>query len=124
MNGEGTVANYKDLKPGDEVWIKEPSHIYARVIGPREGDAELPPEERMWRVEILPRTQYLPPDHFELVHPPKDPNAPHKYMSKEWVEELDAFHDSATRYAADNSDKTSMTASLESLRKLGFIKPK
>ena len=119
-----TMANYKDLNPGDEVWIKHPSHIYAKVVGPRPGDAELPPEQQTWRVEILARTQYLPPDDFELVHPPKDPKAPHKYMSKEWVEELDAFHDSATRYLANNGDQAAMTASLESLRKLGFVTPK
>lgn len=118
------MANYKDLKPGDEVWIKEPRHIYARVVGPRPGDAALPPEEQTWGVEILPGTQYLPPDYFELVHPPPDPNAPLKYMSKEWVAEFDAFNDSASRYLADSSDKAAMAASLESLKKLGFVKPR
>jgi hypothetical protein len=117
------VANHKDLKSGDEVWIKEPSHIYAKVVGPRPGDARLPAEEQMWRVEILPVTQYLHPDHFELVHPPKDANAPHRHMSREWVEELGAFHESASRYLADGN-KEAMNAAMESLRKLGFVKPR
>lgn len=118
------MADYKDLRPGDEVWIKEPSHIYARLVGPRLGDKDLIPEEQLWRVEIMPCTQYLMPADFELVHPPPDPNAPHKYMSKEWLEELAAFHDLATRYLANNADKAAMKASVESLRKLGFVKPK
>jgi len=118
------VAHYKDVKIGDEVWIKEPSHIYAKVTGVRQGDAELPLEERRWKIEIRPSTQFLLPGDFELIHPPTDPDAPHKYLSKEWTEELAAFRDSATRYLANNADETAMTRTQESLRKLGFIKPK
>lgn len=118
------MANYKDLKPGVEVWIKEPKNIYAKVVGPRPGDADLPPEDQTWQVTILSSTQYLPPDHLELANPPKDPNAPHQYMSKEWMRELAAFNDSAARYLADNSDTAAMRESIESLRKLGFIKQK
>ncbi len=117
------MANHKDLKKGEEVWIRRPSHIYAKVIGPRPGDASLPPEEQTWMLEILPCTQYLRPEDFELVDPPKDPNAPHKHMSKEWVHELEIFNDSATRYLANQNDKAAMHASLESLRKLGFVRP-
>lgn len=117
------MANWKDLKSGDEVWIKEPSNIFAKVIGPRPGDHGLPPEKQMWKLEVLPTFQYLPPDRFELVHPPKDPNAPRKYMSKEWVKELSLFGESASRYLADNSDRDAMKAAIESLRKLGYVKP-
>jgi hypothetical protein len=118
------MATFKDLKSGDEVWIKKPSNIYGKVIGPRPGDAGLPPEEQLWTVEVLPYTQYLHPEHFELVHPPKDPNEPHEYTSKEWAEEFSIFNAAASRYLADNNDKAAMIEANEALRKLGFVKNK
>lgn len=118
------MANCEDLRPGDEVWIKEPTHIYGKVVGPRPGDATLPRDKQAWMVQILPRIQYLPPDRFELVDRPKDPNAPHDYPSKEWFDELAASYDSGTRWLANNSDTKAMNEFVESLRKLGFITPK
>jgi hypothetical protein len=67
------VANPEQLQKGVEVWIKRPAHVYANVIGPRAGDAGLPPEKVNYKVRILPSIQYLPPEDLELVDPPKDP---------------------------------------------------
>src|SRR5574340_329656 len=120
--GFATVANQEDFKPGDLVWIKNPhNYVHAKVIGLRPGAGSLP-EDQLWELEVLPRKLYLRADDFEPVHPPKDPNAPLKYMSREWVEQLAAFNDSAARYLADNNDKAAMKAALESLIKLGYVK--
>jgi hypothetical protein len=121
---ENIVAKAEDLKEGVEVWIKEPAHIYAEVIGPRPGDAGLPPEEVNYMVRIQPNVQYLPAAALELSNPPKDPNAPLKRFSQEWLEELKRCRELAERSLANPSDKKLISEALESMKKLGWVVPR
>jgi hypothetical protein len=114
------VAKPEELKKGVEVWIKNPAHIYAEVIGPRRGDGGLPPKEVTYKVRILPAIQYLPSEGLELVHPPKDPKARLEYMSSDWVKELRNLNDVAARFLANN-DANLATQVNESMAKLGFL---
>jgi hypothetical protein len=115
------MAKPEQLKKGVEVSIKRPSHIHAEVLGPRPGDAGLPPEQVTYKVRILPLIQYLPPEDLELVDPSKEPNARLEYMSRDWTQELAHCNGLMQRFLENQNDKNLSNEVSQSLTRLGFF---
>jgi HSP20 family molecular chaperone IbpA len=65
------MPNTQPLKPGQEVFLKRPLQIYARVIGPCEGDWGLPDGQAPYAVELLPLEQYYLLEDLELSGRPQ-----------------------------------------------------
>jgi HSP20 family molecular chaperone IbpA len=67
------MPNTQPLKPGQEVFLKRPMQIYARVIGPCEGDWGLPNGQAPYAVELLPLEQYYLTEELEISERPQQP---------------------------------------------------
>jgi len=61
------MFNAQPFQPGQEVFLKRPIQIYARVIGPCDGDWGLPDGQAPYTVELLPLEQYYLPEDLELA---------------------------------------------------------
>jgi len=65
------MLNSQPLKPGQEVFLKRPIQIYARVIGPCEGDWGLPDGEAPYAVELMPLAQFYLAEDLEISGRPQ-----------------------------------------------------
>ena len=88
------------LKKGQEVFLKRPVQIFAKVIGPREGDVGLPDEQVHYAVQLIPLEQYYLPEDLELAQQPQPRKSRVDYMSPEWIEELAHFNEVAPNLSA------------------------
>ena len=105
------MAKHEDLKKGVWVRVMQPHALDGMVLGPLPADAELPPEEQSYIVAIMPSKQY---HSLELIDPPKLPQAP---VVEQLREHAEAFQ--------SNPNNPAVAAQLiESLKRLGFLKPK
>jgi len=59
------------LQPGQEVFLKRPIQIYAKVIRPLQEDSGLPPEQVRYAVQILPIEQFYPANDLEPTQRPQ-----------------------------------------------------
>ena len=59
--------NIEPLKEGQEVFLKRPVQIYAKVIGLCESDLGLPAGQVRFAVELLPLEQYYLPEDLEFA---------------------------------------------------------
>jgi HSP20 family molecular chaperone IbpA len=65
------MPNTQPLKPGQEVFLKRPIQIYAKVIGPCDGDWGLPEGEAPYAVELLPLAQFYLAEDLEISGRPQ-----------------------------------------------------
>ena len=62
------MSNIEPLKEGQEVFLKRPGQIYAKVIRPLQEDLGLPPEQVRHAVQILPLEQFYQAGDLEPTH--------------------------------------------------------
>lgn len=65
------MSNNQPLHPGQQVFLKRPVQIYAKVIGPRADDWGSPQEQVYYAVQLMPLEQYYLPDDLELANQPQ-----------------------------------------------------
>jgi HSP20 family protein len=75
------------LKEGQEVFLKQPLQIYAKVIGPCEGDLDLPQEQVRYAVQLLPLVQYYLAQDLEAAQQPQAVNSRQEFATPETLEE-------------------------------------
>lgn len=66
-----TMTNIEPLKEGQEVFLRRPIQIYAKVIGRHEDDLGLPEEQVRYAVQLLPLEQYYLPENLEPSQRPQ-----------------------------------------------------
>ncbi len=69
------MSNNQPLHPGQQVFLKRPVQIYAKVIGPRADDWGLPQEQVYYAVQLMPLEQYYLPEDLELANQPPNMTA-------------------------------------------------
>jgi HSP20 family molecular chaperone IbpA len=62
------MSNSQPLQEGQQVFLKRPVQIYAKVIGPRANDWGLPQEQVYYAVQLMPLEQYYLPEDLELAN--------------------------------------------------------
>jgi HSP20 family molecular chaperone IbpA len=82
------MPNIEPLKEGQEVFLRRPIQIYAKVIGPHEGDLGLPEEQVRYAVQLLPLEQYYLPGDLEPSQRPQPAGSQPDPVTPESVEEL------------------------------------
>jgi HSP20 family protein len=88
------MSTFEPLQPGQEVFLKRPIQVYAKVIRPLQEDSGLPPEQVRYAVQILPLEQFYPADDLEptqrthLVSPPMAPATPERVETATTQSEL------------------------------------
>jgi len=75
------------LKEGQEVFLRQPFQIYARVIGPCKVDSGLPGEQALYAVQLLPLVQYYLAQDLEPAQWPHAANARPEFLTPEPIEE-------------------------------------
>lgn len=64
------MSNSQPLQEGQQVFLKRPVQIYAKVIGPRVNDWGLPQEQVYYAVQLMPLEQTYLPEDLELASQP------------------------------------------------------
>jgi len=64
------MSNNQPLQEGQQVFLKRPVQIFAKVIGPRANDWGLPQEQVYYAVQLMPLEQYYLPEDLELANQP------------------------------------------------------
>jgi hypothetical protein len=108
------MAKHEDLKNGVWVRVIQPHALDGMVLGPLPADAELPPEEQSYIVAIMPSRQYHRQSSLELIDTPKLRHTP-------VVEQL---REHAEAFQSNPNDPALAAQLIESLKHLGFLKPK
>ncbi len=94
-----TVSEIEPLNEGQEVFLKRPVQIYARVIGPREGYSGLPKEQLHYAVQLLPLEQYYLAEDLEPAQRPQPMISELGYTSSEKVAEAARFREVAAYFS-------------------------
>jgi len=81
------MSNIEPLKEGQEVFLKQPLQIYARVIGPVEVDPGMHGEQALYAVQLLPLVQYYLAQDLEPAQQPQTVIAQQEFLTLETVEE-------------------------------------
>jgi HSP20 family molecular chaperone IbpA len=88
------MPTFEPLQPGQEVFLKRPIQVYAKVIRPLQEDLGLPPEQMRYAIQILPLEQFYTADDLEpaqrpqLVSPPIVPSTSERVESAMLLNEL------------------------------------
>src|ERR1700730_829961 len=82
-----TMPNIEPLKEGQEVFLRRPIQIYAKVIGRHEGDLGWPEEQVRYAVQLLPLEQYYLPEDLEPSQRPQPTESLLDIVTPESVEE-------------------------------------
>ena len=101
------MAKHEDLKKGVWVRVMQPHALDGMVLGPLPADAELPPEEQSYVVAIMPSKQYHRRSSLELIDPP-----------------MEQLREHAEAFQSNPNDPAVAAQLMESLKRLGFLKPK
>jgi HSP20 family protein len=80
------MSIFEPLQPGQEVFLKRPIQVYAKVIRPLQEDAGLPPEQVRYAVQILPLEQFYSAGDLELTQRPQPVSPPIVDSTPERVE--------------------------------------
>jgi hypothetical protein len=108
------MAKHEDLKNGVWVRVLQPHAMDGMVQGPLPAHTDLPPEERSYIVAIMPNRQTHRQSSLELIDPPVLPQSP---VMQQLMQVAEAFQ--------SNPNDPALAAQLiESLKRLGFLKPK
>jgi HSP20 family molecular chaperone IbpA len=70
------MSEMEPLKEGQEVFLKRPIQIYAKVIGVREVDLGWPGGQVQYAVQLLPLEQSYPLEDLEIANRPQTVEAP------------------------------------------------
>jgi hypothetical protein len=93
------MSNFEPLREGQEVFLKRPVQIFAKVIGPRASDWGLPEEQVYYAVQLMPLEQYYLPEDLELANQLQ----PKNYGSPESTRERAPFSEAVLNLSAGNS---------------------
>lgn len=96
------MSTIEPLRQGQEVFLKRPIQIYAKVLGPADGDLGLPPEQLRYAVELLPVEQYYLAEDLELAQWLQPKKSRHDDMSPESIEQLAQFNEVVPNLSADD----------------------
>jgi HSP20 family protein len=94
--------NIEPLKAGQEVFLRRPEQIYAKVIGPLECDLGLPEEQVRYAVQLLPLEQYYLAQDLELANWPRPEISRPADANPEPVEDLADFSETGPNLPAGN----------------------
>ena len=108
------MAKHEELKNGVWVRVMQPHAQDGMVLGPLPADAELPPEERSYIIAMMPSKQYHRQSSLELIDPPKAPQPP---------PDLQQLQQRAEAFQSNPNDPAVAAQLIESLKRLGFLKP-
>jgi len=108
------MAKHEDLKNGVWVRVIQPHALDGMVLGPLPADAELPPEEQSYIVAIMPSKQYHRHSSLEVIDTPKLPQTP----------VMEQLREHAEAFQSNPNDPALAAQLIESLKRLGFLKPK
>jgi hypothetical protein len=108
------MAKQEDLKDGVWVRVTQPHPLDGMVLGPLPDDAELPAEEQSYIVAIMPSRQYHKQSSLELIETPKVRQSP----------VMEQFREHAEAFQSNPKDPALAAQLIESLKRLGFLKPK
>jgi HSP20 family protein len=81
------MSTIKPLKEGQEVFLKQPLQIYAKIIGPCEGVLGLQGEQTLYAVQLLPVVQYYLAQDLEPAQQPQAVDSPQEPVTPETVED-------------------------------------
>jgi HSP20 family protein len=82
------MPNIEPLKVGQEVFLKRPVQIYAKVIGRHEGDLGMQEEQVRYAVQLVPLEQYYLPEDLEPSQRPQPTESRLDTVTPERVEDL------------------------------------
>jgi hypothetical protein len=108
------MAKHEDLKPGVWVRVMQPHASNGMVQGPLPADADLPPEEQSYIVAIMPSRQFHRQSSLELIDAPEIPK----------TSAVEQLREHAEAFQSNPTDPALGMQLIESLKRLGFLKPK
>jgi hypothetical protein len=107
------MAKHEELKSGVWVRVMQPHAQDGIVERPLPADAGLPPEERSYIVALMPNRQTHRQSSLELIDPPKRPQP----------RVMEQLREHAEAFQSNPNDPALAAQLIESLKRLGFLKP-